>query len=320
MRQAGVLSNRNQADRLADYLLTQDISVRVEPEGDAWAIWVRDEDKVPQAVEELQRFLADPDAPRYREAATAAADVRKEQARVEQQRRKNMIDMRERWGALPRGGRPLTIMLIAASIFVSLVTDFGSNNSNGIINALFFQPPPTEEADLQTWTPIQKISEGQVWRLVTPIFIHFNWMHLLFNMIMLYQFGSLIEVRRGSLIFGLMVLAIAVASNYGQYFFSTKMLWGEKPLLVLPGGPFVAVFGGMSGVVYGLFGYLWMKSKFDPASRLYIHPNTVLLLIIWLFLCWFGIFGSIANWAHTVGLAVGAAIGYAPVAWRKLRK
>lgn len=319
MRQAGVLSNRDQADRLADYLLTQDISVRVEPEGDAWAVWVRDEDQVPRAAEELQRFLAEPDAPRYREAAAAAAGVRKERARLQQQRQRNMIDMRERWGALPRGGRPVTLLLIAASVFVALTTNFGENGRNGILSALLFQPPPTE-GNITTWTPTQKIEEGQVWRLVTPIFLHFGPLHLLFNMLILYQFGTLIEVRRGSLIFGLLVLVVAVASNYGQYFFAAKMLWGDAKGAQNPLGFVVILFGGMSGVNYGLLGYIWMKSKFEPLSRFYIHPNTVLLLMIWFFLCWFGVFERVANWAHTVGLAVGMAIGYAPVAWRKLRR
>jgi GlpG protein len=69
----------------------------------------------------------------------------------------------------------------------------------------------------------------------------------------------------------------------------------------------------MSGVDYGLFGYVWMKSRFDPGSGLFIHPTTVFLMMAWLLLCMTP--GSVvhaANAAHLVGLGMGLAIGYAP--------
>ena len=99
-----------------------------------------------------------------------------------------------------------------------------------------------------------------------------------------------------------MVLAIAVASNLVQY-------WASGP-----------AFGGMSGVVYGLFGYLWMKSRFDPWSGMHMDQQTVVILIAWFFLCMTGWVGPIANWAHGVGLVVGMAIGYAPTAWKDLKR
>ncbi len=85
----------------------------------------------------------------------------------------------------------------------------------------------------------------------------------------------------------------AVASNIGQY---------------LDTGP---RFGGMSGVDYALFGYCWMQSRFNPRGGIYISPNTVVMMIVWLFICILSkSAGDIANAAHLVGLAVGIISGY----------
>jgi GlpG protein len=311
MRQAGTLSNRDDAQRLVDYLLTQGIITKTEPEGDAWAVWVREEDQLPQAIRELQEFRTDSQAPRYRHAADAASALRKQQSRDEQQRRKHLIEMRDRWDISSAGRRPLTLLLIVVCILVSLVTDFGQNDSAFLQN-LWFQPRPTNLLQELSWTPTKYIQEGQVWRVVTPIFIHMSVLHLIFNMYWLYIFGSMIESRRGTLFFALFVLAIAVISNWGQYYFTYEVDWFHVPP--------TTQFGGMSGVGYGLFGYLWIKSRFDPHGGVFLPPNTVGLFLIWFALCWSGLLGPIANWAHTTGMASGMAISYVPVAWRKMTR
>ena len=65
----------------------------------------------------------------------------------------------------------------------------------------------------------------------------------------------------------------------------------------------------MSGVVYGLLGYIWVKGKFDPGSGYFLHPNTMAFMMIWFVAC-LVIIPGIANWVHGVGLAVGLATGY----------
>ncbi len=310
MRQAGILSNRDQAQRLADYLLTQGITSKVDADGDRWAIWIRDEDQLPQATRELNEFLADPGAAKYQSASVAAAALRQQKAREEQERRKNFIEVRDRWQVVVGGRRPATFLLIAISIVITLATNFGKTDSP-LLSAMWFQPMPRTELEQRNWRPTADIEAGQIWRLVTPIFLHFSLMHLAFDLYVLYIFGSMIESRRGTLRFALLVLLLAVTSNFGQYFFEFETRFGEMP---------TTRFGGMSGVAYGLFGYLWMKTRFDPMSQLYLPPNTIVWLLGWYVLCWTGIMGPIANWAHTVGLAVGVAVGYAPVAWRQMRR
>jgi len=138
--------------------------------------------------------------------------------------------------------------------------------------------------------------------LFTPMFLHFGFLHILFNMLWLRDLGSMIEARKSSRLLLLLVLTIAGVSNLAQYLVS---------------GP---NFGGMSGVVYGLLGYMWMQGKFNPASRLSLEPQTVTFMIAWFFLCLFGVIGGVANTAHAAGLGLGIAWGFLTAQWSLARR
>jgi membrane associated rhomboid family serine protease len=66
----------------------------------------------------------------------------------------------------------------------------------------------------------------------------------------------------------------------------------------------------MSGVNYGLFGFLWMKGKFGRDQNWQMHPQTVQLMLMWMVLCFTGLLGPIANGAHVGGLVIGALLGF----------
>lgn len=184
-----------------------------------------------------------------------------------------------RLGALP----PLTVGLIGVSVAFAVVSGLGRSLN---VLAPFFIATPGSQG-------LNDVLAGQVWRLVTPIFIHFGVLHLVFNMLWLWDLGRLVESRRGSWYFGGFVAVVGVASNLAQY--------------LLVGSPF---FGGMSGIVYGLLGYIWMQGKYNPGFGYVLHKQIVTMMLIWYALCWTGLLGPIANWAHTAGLAIGIAWGY----------
>ena len=292
MRQVGTLSSEQDAQVLVDYLLTLGIEARVDRADSVWSIWVFDENQVDRSKEQLNEFLAHPLDPRYQSARREAESLRRHRARKVQEVRKNYVDVRSQWG---RTQRRLTTALIVASALVALWTRFGETNFESVTARLMITTV-TQVGNRIVWYPgLPDIREGQVWRLITPIFLHFTTVHLLFNMLFLYQLGGLIEPRMGALRFGLLVVGAAVASNVGQFVY---------------GGPY---FGGMSGVNFALFGYAWVRGRLDPASGLALRPDTVFMVMVWFFVAMTGYAGPIANAAHAVGLLVGALVGYLQV-------
>ena len=70
-------------------------------------------------------------------------------------------------------------------------------------------------------------------------------------------------------------------------------------------------FGGLSGVVYALMGYVWLRGERDPQSGIYLQRGLILFSLVWLIAGWFDVFGmAIANGAHVAGLATGLAMAF----------
>jgi GlpG protein len=177
----------------------------------------------------------------------------------------------------------VSIVLIVLCGIVALLSRLGE--ARGVLVPLFIANPASEG--------LSDILHGQVWRLVTPMFIHFGIMHFVFNMMWVWDLGKLIQAKKGAGFYIVFVLVVAGLSNLAQYLFTHT--------------PY---FGGMSGVVYGLFGYIWIRGRYDAKFSADLPKTTVNMMLIWFLLCWTGLLGPIANWAHTVGLLVGALWAY----------
>jgi GlpG protein len=306
MRQLATLPTADTARTFADYLLTLRIDTKVEQEPDGWAIWVRDEDQLSRARQEWEEFTRNPSDPRYTTAPRAADDLRQRRRQEEAAYHRRQDRFNRRMSG-PIASQRWTVALIVVCVLVSILSNGG--NDPRIVQALSIAPYHFFGGGILT-PGLEPILQGQIWRLVTPIFIHTRILHLLFDMYMLYYLGGPIEKRRGSIRYLSLVLALAVISNLVQYFFGNPVKnGGELKWLHLP------MFGGMSGVVYGLFGYMWMKARFQPELGLFIQPSTVIFLVAWFFLCMTGWVGSIANGAHAGGLIAGMVLGYLPTLW-----
>jgi GlpG protein len=180
--------------------------------------------------------------------------------------------------------------LIGISAVAAILTGLGENDR--LVQFLSITRYSIQGHTVRWEAGFPEIRQGQIWRLFTPMFVHFGLLHILFNMLWLRDLGSMIEARKSTWLLLVLVLVIAAVSNVAQYVHK---------------GP---SFGGMSGVVYGLLGYIWMQGKFKPSSGLSLHTQTVTMMIIWFFLCLSGMMGPIANTAHAVGAVVGIAWGF----------
>lgn len=218
-------------------------------------------------------------------------------------------------------GSPVTIFLIVVCCIVGAVSRLGSDTAP--VSWLYFSDQPSQkvlddlvdrldsieesagdqspeyrdaliqyERALEPMTkPFEQIGKGQLWRIVTPAFLHFGAVHLIFNMMWLWTLGRSLEFLLRKFKFLLLVVIIAAFSNIAQALGS-----GTN-------------FGGMSGVVYGLFGFVIVHAKLHPTGGIHLNPQTIRYMLIWLVVCFTGYVGPIANWAHVFGLLSGGALG-----------
>ena len=143
----------------------------------------------------------------------------------------------------------------------------------------------------ETW------NSGQWWRLLSPMLIHFGWLHLAMNCLWYWELGRRIEAYEGALMLLALSLLFGLAANFAQY-------WWAGPSL----------FGGLSGVLYGLLGHCWIYQRLAPNPAYRLPPGVLVMMLAWLLICMTGIFellqfGAIANAAHVGGLLAGCLSG-----------
>ena len=339
MRRIGTLENSELAQRFCDYLVTQSIDASCDPESDSpeagWEIWVRDERQIAESKEALADFRSDPEGSRY-QVRREATHIRQEQiaAELAQQKRAAENDrianvLKSTLGEpihapLKQSGYPVTIAVIILSVIVSLTTHFGQPRRSRVpgkvtleeqvYNALSFVD--RKEFDKSGDDPFASVETGQLWRFVTPMFLHGDEFHLLFNMVWIYFLGSVIEKLQGSLFFALVLVTTQVSGMLLQVMLpdtaALQSIFQGTPLdflaQTMSGTPFAI---GASGAVYGLFGFLWIRPKVDPGYPIHLVQTNVILMLGWLIICITPLIGDVANGAHIGGLLAGVGFGFA---------
>ena len=270
------------AKRLVDRLLVEGIEAQARPEdGDATEVWVLADGDLPRARELLEVGGDDGGVERK------AAAIRKQKEREQEAWAHKSHDVRRRWGGgTARTPGWITTFLIAATLVIALI-DLLSEGTGELMYNL----------TIDHWAsavPLERVRAGEILRLVTPIFLHFGLFHLLFNLLWLERFGRQIEGNHGPLAMVGLVVVSALVGNLGQYFAT---------------GP---SFGGLSGVNYALFGFIWMQARFNPQRSYSMTLGATVLLMAWLVLCATGKLGPVANVGHAGGLLVGLIAGLPP--------
>jgi rhomboid protease GlpG len=298
LRLIGTLPKTVDASAFVDHLLALSIKSRADERESGSDLWIYNENHVATAREELAKFLSNPSDPLYqRDARKAAEAARRKERQLDKSYRKNFRDASDLWYPTARK-RIVTISTVVICVVLFVLERSSVRNHFAIDDALLISSVWVDPNGHLHDFGLDLIRSGQVWRLVTPSFLHGNFMHILFNMWGFNLFGTLIELRRGSLRLAGLMLISAVASNLGQF------MWMEH---LDPGG--LHLFLGMSGVLYALFGYVWMKGIYEPEQGMIVGQNNVMIMLLWLVACMTGAVGPIANAAHFVGLATGVALG-----------
>lgn len=179
---------------------------------------------------------------------------------------------------------PITTLTLLICLISALITLLGQQfNDFFYIAIINFDP--------RSWVLYDGLS--LIWHSISPIFLHFSIEHLLFNAVMFWYLAARLEHVMGRYWLLLIIFTIAIFSNYAQLFMT---------------GP---LFGGMSGVVYGLLGFVFGFQK--RFTDLGVNNGIFYFSLAWLLLGMTNIFSLIglfnmANTAHLSGLIAGFAL------------
>lgn len=269
MIQLLVLGDARMAQALVDYLATLGIPCELTQSELGVSVWLADERRLAQAQQEVKRFLSEPNHPRYMEASWQSGHA---DARIDYS--KGMTDPVTDF--LHQAG-PLTLVVIIACLAIYALDAIGLP----IFDELAFHPT------------LAQFTDWQAWRYITPAFIHFSVLHLVFNLLWWWYLGGQIEQRLGSGKLFILLIVGAALPNIAEFFAS---------------GP---RFGGLSGVVYALLGYSWLRTRLQPDCGLAMPPALMGFMLVWLVLGFLDMLGTpTANMAHLAGLLVGLAQGW----------
>jgi GlpG protein len=263
---------------LARVLLAKKIHCEVKAHDEEFEVWVERRVQLEEAQEILERFLQNPTADEFK---VKLVDTKRQKTRaIKASYRKNF----SRQYHLPLLSRSL--------ILISIVVYILQQSMPGVEQHLMILPVWGRVIAATRFQAFLQYCLSEPWRLVTPIFLHFSILHILFNCWWIYELGGLIEKKEKPLFFVTLVLLSAIGSNCLQYFVTG-----------------VSAFGGLSGVVYALFGYLWIMAKYNPMSGYWLRQDIVVWMLGWMALGFFGYF-NMANYGHLGGLLMGVLFAY----------
>ncbi|NHB93427.1 rhomboid family intramembrane serine protease GlpG [Photorhabdus cinerea] len=175
------------------------------------------------------------------------------------------------WHYLSHQAGPLTMIVLILNIAVYLWMQFAG------------------DYQVMSWLAWPDNSQHmELWRWVTHGLLHFSLLHIIFNLMWWWYLGGQTEKRLGTGKLFVITIVSAVFSGWGQSLFSGSH------------------FGGLSGVVYALIGYVWLTGERAPERGIGVPRGLMAFSILWLIVGYFDTFGlSIANAAHFSGLTIG---------------
>lgn len=282
MRRIGTLTSKAAADQFSQHLQSRGLESRRNELAEGSEFWLFDEDRLDEVRQDLERYQRGDyvPVPIVPPATPQRTDAPREPERPSTFRRLLSPE-------------PWTVFISLACIVVTLATGFFHvpTQASRALSIIPLQVGPERASyAFADDDPLYWFAQGQVWRLFTPALIHGHYLHLILNLQWFYFCGSVIERIRGTWRIAGLTIVSAVFSNLAQY-------WWDGP-----------VFCGLSGVGYALYGYVWMKSLFQPETRFVVPRSLHIMFWVWTIFCFSGLL-PIANAAHAAGLAAGILYG-----------
>ncbi|WP_434340621.1 rhomboid family intramembrane serine protease GlpG [Motilimonas cestriensis] len=263
-----VLDNARLAQAYVDYMQTQGVACQLRKDETSVAIDVA-EDDYEAALAELRLFVQNPTADKYLKASWEVGQADNQDLGYQGG---GLLILRD---FLFHAG-PFTLLIFALCTLVYVLTMTG-----------FFRPV---YESLQFFRHTSDFHSMEIWRFFSPSLLHFSVLHIVFNLLWWWHLGGLIEKNKGSAKLLLLFLVASIIPNSVQFFLD---------------GP---NFGGLSGVVYALAGYVWLTGVRDPKGGLGLPQPLMIFMIAWLVLGFFDVLGPpVANMVHFFGLAIGLA-------------
>lgn len=307
MRRIGNLPGESQATRFCDFLQTQSIDAKASstdesapPASTNHDIWIREERDVARARELFTEFEANPSAKEYDVSAEAARQRKERSQQIAKKlaaQKKTQMQLRRNSGTgYAPGSSPVTIGFVVLATIIGFVTNFGDMRATDVTGIRVFSALSC--VDLATYQVtgdlLASIKGGEVWRVFTPMLLHGSMMHLAFNMLNLVFLGGVIERIHGR---GFFLFVFLVCGGIGTL---TQIMlpaaWGGSLVI------------GASGGVLGLFGFIWIRPKYQPGYPVEIPPIGVIYMLGFLALCFTPMMPNIANGAHIGGLLTGMLV------------
>jgi rhomboid protease GluP len=174
----------------------------------------------------------------------------------------------------------ITVSIAVINVIVFLVLEIIGDTENALFMAAHGALYPSFIIEWQEY-----------WRFLTAAFLHFGFLHLLNNMVILLCVGPIMETALGHVKYLILYLLAAVGG--GVVSFLEMYLSGDY-----------AVSAGASGAVFGIFGgLLWVVIR-NKGKYADLNTKGILFMIV---LClYYGIStAGVDNWGHIGGLITG---------------
>ena len=269
MKQLLVINDARLAQSLADYLSSRGMHCELTQSEVGITVWLADESRSGEAEPEVKRFLKEPYHPRYAEASWQSGTPN---SRIDYSAGHHSLTAH----FLMQAG-PVTLLVMALCTCLFILQLIGLN--------LY--------ASLSFHQDVSQLSGWQIWRFVTPAFLHFSALHLIFNLMWWWYLAGLVERQLGTSKLLTLLLVGAVIPNLLEFLLS---------------GP---DFGGLSAVVNTLVGYCWIVGRMKPDGEVKLQDGIFIFMVVWLAIGFSGLLGNnLANAAHLSGLAIGLLHGW----------